>query len=376
MKIKKFNFENNYIGWKLEKTEFHPHLNLLVGASGVGKTKILNAIKTIFNIATGSRQNILFDTKWQLYFELDEAKQCEWTVEYAVQKEDKNISEMPLIVAESLRINESIIFERKNQSTFFKGNPTLNLNREESLITVLKEENPVKDIYLAFSQQPYSSFSPTNNTDYNQTFEIYAKTLGELAHVYKNINEIRPYQTSIWLKLALLYTVDLKSFNHLKRLFIEIFPSVEDIKFDRAKLSNQVLLFFIKEKGVVKWISQYEISAGMFKTFTELGRIYLSPDNSLILIDEFENSLGVNCIDAVTESILQSNRNNQFIITSHHPYIINNVPVNNWKIVSRVGGLVSTHDAGEYGIGNSRLSAFLELQQLDVFLTGSESIAL
>jgi predicted ATP-dependent endonuclease of OLD family len=374
MKITKFKFENNHTGWKLENTNFDPHLNLLVGASGVGKTKILDTIKTVFSVAIGWQKSVFFETKWQLSFDLDEVKHCEWTIEYSAKKGNNNGSEMPLIIAESLVINNEIIFERNNNATFFKGIPTLNINREESLIKAFKEEYPVNDVYAAFLIQPHSTNS--NYSDYNQTFEIYAKTLGELAQNYDNIDNIRNYNSSIWLKLALLHSVDVKSFDNLKRLFIDIFPSVEDVKFDRARLSNQILLFFIKEKGVKKWISQGDISAGMFKTFTELGRIYLSPDNSIIFIDEFENSLGANCIDAVTESILQSNRNIQFIITSHHPYIINHVPIENWKIVSRDGGHVRTRKAQEYGISNSRLSAFLQLQQLDVFLTGSESIAI
>lgn len=373
MTITKFSFENNYTGWKLEETSFHPNLNLLVGASGVGKTRILNAIKTVIGIANGGQRNTLFDTKWQLHFDLDIKNNCQWSVEFSSPKGDKNGSEMPLIINESLLINEEPIFERNKNETYFKGKPTLNLNREESLINVLKEEKPVNDIHYAFSQQPSSSYS--NIEDYKKV-EIIAQTLNDISSNYKNIDEIRNSEQLLWLKLALLYSIDSTAFNRLKSIFLGIFPSVEDIKFDRAKLSSQVTLFFIKERGVTKWISQYDISAGMFKTFVELGRIYLSPDNSLILIDEFENSLGANCIDAVTESIIHSNRNNQFIITSHHPYIINNIPVNNWKIVSRDGGLVQTHNADEFGIGKSRLSAFLELQQLDIFLTGSETIDL
>jgi predicted ATPase len=372
MKLVKFSFENNHTDWKLAETDFHPHLNLLVGASGVGKTKILEALKTAVSVASGTRFNTLFETNWTLEFQLNKDIYCEWRIKFGAQKGDRNGSEMPLIINELLIINKEIIFERNKKDTFFKGKLTLNLNREESLISLLNEENAVKDIYNAFLKQPHSIES--NTKDYNQNSELFTKTLNELAHNYANINELRDFNQSLWVKLAMLYSIDLKAFNKIRNTFIEIFPTIENIKFDVAKLSNGITLFYIKERGVKNWISQYDISAGMFKTFIELGRIYLSPNNSLILIDEFENSLGVNCIDAVTESILNSNRNNQFVITSHHPYIINNIPVKNWKIVSREGGLVRTHTADAFGIGNSRLTAFMELQQLDVFLTGSESI--
>ena len=48
----------------------------------------------------------------------------------------------------------------------------------------------------------------------------------------------------------------------------------------------------------------------------------LWPDGSVILIDEFENSLGVNCLDEITEDVVKESRRLQFILTSHHPYII------------------------------------------------------
>ncbi|MGK7938886.1 MAG: AAA family ATPase, partial [Crocosphaera sp.] len=82
--------------------------------------------------------------------------------------------------------------------------------------------------------------------------------------------------------------------------------------------------------------------------------------DSLILIDEFENSLGVNCIDSVTDLICD-NRNLQFIITSHHPYIINNISPGYWKIVTRKGGEVNVKTAEDFHIPSSREKAFLKL---------------
>jgi len=83
-------------------------------------------------------------------------------------------------------------------------------------------------------------------------------------------------------------------------------------------------------------------------------------DSPALTIDEFENSLGVNCIDSVTDLILE-NRNLQFIITSHHPYIINNISPEFWKIVLRKGGLISTKNAEDFHISKSRQKAFIDL---------------
>jgi predicted ATPase len=108
-------------------------------------------------------------------------------------------------------------------------------------------------------------------------------------------------------------------------------------------------------------LNKNDISSGMLKTFWHLVEIYLSPKDSVILIDEFENSLGVNCLDAVTEDINDSPNQLQFIITSHHPYVINNIRPSHWKIVTRQGGNVTVISAEDFHIAKSRQKAYIDL---------------
>jgi AAA15 family ATPase/GTPase len=125
----------------------------------------------------------------------------------------------------------------------------------------------------------------------------------------------------------------------------------------------------IKEKGVNNWIFQNNISSGMLKTLIHISELYLSPEGTVILIDEFENSLGINCIDVVTD-LLVENRNIQFILTSHHPYIINNIGMEHWKIVTRKGGVVTVIDAKDLNLGKSRHQAFMQLINLEEYSEG------
>lgn len=114
------------------------------------------------------------------------------------------------------------------------------------------------------------------------------------------------------------------------------------------------------------------ISSGMLKSLLQVAELYLCEDGAVILIDEFENSLGVNCMDELTEDLVASERDVQFIITSHHPYIINNIPYRNWKIVTRKAGTVVVKNASDYKIGQSKHDAFIQLLQLDEFTEGVE----
>jgi predicted ATPase len=114
----------------------------------------------------------------------------------------------------------------------------------------------------------------------------------------------------------------------------------------------------IKEKGIDDWFTN--ISSGMLKTLMYISELYLLPENSLILIDEFENSLGINCLDSVME-LIASNHSSQFMIASHHPYIINNISPANWKIVTRHGSNVIVKNAKDFHISDSRQKAFIDL---------------
>jgi recombinational DNA repair ATPase RecF len=51
MKINKLEYCDLEYQWQLEAVEFSPNLNLLVGVSGAGKTRILQAIRNLKAIA-------------------------------------------------------------------------------------------------------------------------------------------------------------------------------------------------------------------------------------------------------------------------------------------------------------------------------------
>ena len=66
MKIQSFKFSNNKENWHIEEVKFES-LNLLVGGSGVGKTRILKALDLICNVAKGRTRN-LDDLGWSINF--------------------------------------------------------------------------------------------------------------------------------------------------------------------------------------------------------------------------------------------------------------------------------------------------------------------
>ena len=108
----------------------------------------------------------------------------------------------------------------------------------------------------------------------------------------------------------------------------------------------------------------------MHKTLALLASIYLSSQKSIFLIDEFENSFGVNCIDMITQKIALNPLGNQFILSSHHPYIINKIPVDKWRLVTRRKTNVKVEAVDEQITSQSKHDAFIQLINLDEFSDG------
>lgn len=384
MRIKKVSFCNHELDWQFEPIYFS-NLALLVGVSGVGKTQILKGIFSLKEIANGKSLNGL---AWDITFLTKDEVEYQWIGEFETQKqpgiisEDEDESSKFKIIYEKLWRNGNLIIERNPNEIQFQGNITPKLSPFQSVVYILNQEDDIAPVQEGFKKIIYSENFRSNNIFYG-IYGILNSEVEELIRGNLSLDTIKDLNMPIALKLALVYLQYSDIFNNIKNSFIEVFSQVEDIKieviedkisrpFPNLPIHTRRLPNFpvqIKEKGVNKWILQNNISSGMLKTLIHISELYLAPEGTVILIDEFENSLGVNCIDVVTDLLLQ-NKSLQFILTSHHPYIINNIAMEYWKIVTRRGGVVTVRDAKDFNLGKSRHQAFLQLINLEEYSEG------
>ncbi|HEC0300546.1 TPA: ATP-binding protein, partial [Acinetobacter baumannii] len=168
-------------------------------------------------------------------------------------------------------------------------------------------------------------------------------------------------------------------FEDITDAYQDIFPYVEQLKIekqlftlkndsDETEFGQDILM--IKESGISEWISHDEMSSGMLKTFVQLAYLYLSPTGTIFLIDEFENGFGVNCINSISQWLVNPEFNHQFIITSHHPYIINNISPKRWKIISRNSNKILSYDTSSV-LDCSSHEAFIKLINLPLYNRGA-----
>ncbi|MEG3878798.1 AAA family ATPase [Microcoleus sp. herbarium7] len=371
MKIKKVAFWDNLREWRFEPIYFS-NLALLVGVSGVGKTQILKGILNLQRIANGASLNGL---AWDVTFSTVNNVEYRWQGEFETKKnpgiitnEEDEINKFR-IVREHLLREEKVIIERTPNKILFQGQQTPKLSPFQSVVEILNQEEDILPVQQAFNKITYSDNSSSLNGIYGMPEIEMSKRLQENIE----LNSIQESNMSIYIKLFLIAHNNPDIFEKIKQQFIATFPQVEDIKIEAVRYKNDpshpLFPIQIKEKGVKDWIFQFNISSGMLKTLIHISELYLSPAGTVILIDEFENSLGINCIDVVTDLIVD-NRNIQFILTSHHPYIINNIGMEHWKIVTRKGGVVTAIDAKDLNLGKSRHQAFMQLINLEEYSEG------
>ncbi len=364
MKLLSIKYKDTEQEWSYEKINFFD-LTLLVGVSGVGKTQILRSIQVLKHIANGSSKNGI---KWEIKFKTLQGITCFWEGEfenikpkYELLFDISNKDNKPKIIYERIRIGQEVIVDRLNNKFLFNGTEMPKLTSTESAINILKEEDLIRDIYQSFKLIIYRDHTEKEGLTFRRS------SIEKLKEKFKNLKEIKESNLGTFYKFFLISEVEKTVFEKIKSRFIDVFPQIENIKIEPIKGSELTNYFFevpfiqIKESGVNKWIPHNRMSSGMLRTLLHIAEIYLCNEGTVILIDEFENSLGLNCIDVLTEDLIYDSNNIQFIATSHHPYIINKIPYDYWKIVTRKGGAIKTFDAKEFDFGKSHHDKFLSL---------------
>ena len=113
MKILLIELKDTSTGWTLEKTEFDS-LTLLVGASGVGKTRILRVIQWLVDVAEGKWFNGL---SWRLEFYSNKGNHYIWSGEF----EGVMTVRKPTLVSEKIYEGDKLLVDRNPQKTWFDG---------------------------------------------------------------------------------------------------------------------------------------------------------------------------------------------------------------------------------------------------------------
>lgn len=382
MTISRFRFQDRLRCWKLNDVSF-ADFNLLVGVSGAGKTKILQSLRIACQAGLEGTTGV---------------NECEWELEVVVEENRytwaatiSTENEKPVFTAETITKNDVQILVQRDEHSFIFNEETLpKLKNTDSAIALLKDEPSLSPLYGTLSRFAFSEnmllpllLDEVPFIDFGKSLLGPMPALGEIDKLRSKATMLESLRettdTLLLWKAYVFQELFTDAFQRVKEDYAEIFPTVTDLKIGLfrdmtptvAKRFPRLADYYalgIKEKGVQGWTVGQQISAGMQRTLVHLLNIALAPSGTVIIIDEIENSLGVNCLPQLIDHFLQR-RDLQFILTSHHPYVINNIPWRYWKLVTRKGSEVTVRDATSIPAldSASSLEKFTQLMNLEEY---------
>lgn len=361
VRIKWIEFTNVETGLKIERIDFYEDVTLLVGLSGAGKTQILNAVEYSLNLAV--RKDVIlrpYDVSMGIYID---GVNYEWSYKIDSVKKDILILENQdkyCFAYEKLVRDGNIVFERNGDSICVVGYDKVPQPKsDESLLSQYSEdknfENLITGIRKLYSVEiELAVRGGISRENFSRLKAKVTDTLKKEKNTEFKMFSHLPVAVKIYIAKRYYKDLYIKIFEAVKELFMEI----EDIDVIEDE-ERELYLVAIQVYG--KKLLQNDISNGMLKTIYYIVELFTMSEDSLVLIDEFENGLGVNCIDLLADLLLYARTDLQFIITSHHPKIINGIEKSRWKIVDRNAKTVKNCDSEDYGIGNSQHDAYFNL---------------
>ena len=364
------------VGWQFPVVHFKK-LNLLVGESASGKSTFLNFLFNIGMKVSQDQGAILGVIRVE--FEQDGTRYA-WELECR-----KAENEPPEIFSESLWSHPSNsppvqLLDRRDGSITVKGEKVPRMSPKSTGIYLFREDADIKPAHKAFTRLMRRDFAAG---ELNNAFGLQAlrKDLFEKCEKTNTVEAL--WDSGIVTlnpRLFLLERYFPEKYEAVCASYKNVFPFVERFEFkdmSEAEIGvgfrGRMPLLHIKDRKINELIGIQDLSSGMKKTLVIIADILALPAGTVYLIDEYENSLGMNAINFLPTLLAEYGDEKQFIVTSHHPYMINAIPVDNWVVFHRDGLNVSVKQGDQLveSYGKSKQQAFVKLLN-DPFYTDGQ----
>lgn len=364
-------------GWEFDRVDFGT-VNLLVGDTATGKTRFLN---TLFNLSRVAVAKQLYVGYWNVTIDIG-GSLYRWVVD--VGRDDDS---RPMLLKERLAAldqgQETEIISRHDGQFLFSGDATPKLSQRETGVSLLQEEPLVQPVHKFFSSIIRRRFFGDDLRRSSALQAIHPDLVRRITRKHQ-VSELRSHELTTNSQAFFLQKLFPDIFATLREQFMSLFPFVTmldvldyqdvDAYSGGPVLFPNVQVLCMREAHADVWIPLSEMSSGMQKVLMVLTDILTFPDGGVYLIDEYENSLGISAIDFLPSILPEPTTRMQFIITSHHPYIINNIPVSSWFVFHRKGNVVSIAHGDKLveKLDKSTQTAFIKLINWPFFRDGVE----
>ncbi|RXQ02429.1 ATP-binding protein [Vibrio parahaemolyticus] len=365
MRINSFFLKNHSSEVHIEPIDLQ-RFNILVGISGAGKTTIIQALEDILHLAKGNSELPL---SWEIDFTDDLNRQIQWSgetskevnIEVDSDGDKKTVYE---VLQERLIVDGKNIIKKNDGVSEYKGNQLPSLDRNTSLFYQLRNDETISSIHTSL----LSVVMVNEHIYLPKFFSIASKKEIERMLEKSDCSKLDAREKLFWN-----YNKSSEKMKYFNDIYSDIFPSVSEIipvakgvpfiNEDDGLLQISIDIK-LKDEQIVK---QKDISSGMFKSLVILSEIIFGSTKSPIVIDEIENGLGVNCLQDILDELDLAD--NQVILTTHHPKIINKISPKLWKIVTRLGNKIKTSSASE--VLSGKHDPYIQLINSAIYNKGS-----
>jgi len=347
MKIISYKFAEKNVSFVIDQTKLD-NINLFGGLSGVGKTRLLNTIHTLSLMIPKKKE--LSMGCWEIDFSIDRK-----TYRYTLDLKKDPDSGKVFINKEILIENQKKLIDRNGRNFHFAGKRLPKLSQEDTGIFLLREDPNIENVFSEFKKIFIRRLNPFYYVNIREQIPGFSKEILTLKREKFTLEYIKNNFSDVNSQLYLLKEFHGDVFSGIESDFKKIFPFVQkidvkpineikDVGVSSLPIDTFIPVFIIKEKKLKKPVPVFDISSGMMRAIIQLVDVYTMPENSIYLIDEIENSMGIRSLPVMIDILFKFSRKIQFIFTTHHAYIFNNVDVKYWKIMTRDGAHVKITD--------------------------------
>jgi len=364
-------------GWLLDTLRLKGGLNLFVGASGSGKTRVLNML---FNIGAFAASDRFANGKWTLHFE-HAATEYTWQFDgdYVGDDREARVLSEDLWIGTPTHVGTSLF--SRDDAHFTCGDMLVpKLAKESTAVYLLREEPAIKPVHEAFSQIIRRRFWSEDLQASVNLHPLPHRLIQKLDQRSAQLPEIAKAGLPLHTTLYIVGKYFPEAYALIVERFKRVFPFVTAIRTRPASqvlnvpVSGDILAAEIKERGIDKPVVLNEIASGMLKVLLIITDVVTASPDLLYLIDEYENSLGANAIDFLPSFLADCGGPRQFIITTHHPLLINTIPVSDWFVFHRKGLNITVMYGPEIEsrYGRSKQQRFTQLINDPLYTEGVE----
>lgn len=342
--VKYSQFPDKANHWKIEDLNLG-HINLIVGKNGSGKTKTLNLIKGIADLLSGSIKLTYLSGYYDVVFEDDSTE-----INYKLEYENGKVSTESLTIGKENRFKrdadgkgEIWNAEQNNYQKFQTPSNTLtSVSRRDSI------QHPYFESLFQWADNlRYYAFGTNLGkdrlTDKSSIANPHGYNSKDSNFVVKMFYDGKKKFGPHFLDMIIS---DMKSIGYnLKEIMVGSLKSV----IIETNLPVEFVGLNVQENDLDDITDQSDMSQGMFRALSLIIQInynFLSQKPSCILIDDIGEGLDFERSSSLIKILIEKTKNvpTQLIMATNDRFVMNQVPLSHWSIISRTSHIVKFYN--------------------------------